>query len=178
MSTPPADYMQQAPRELQELYQSALRGDLLAVRELFAHRPEMLRVFLQHYGTVGARLDRRTYEVVYLRISRLNGCSSCIQAHRESSKWVGLTPAHWQALDAGDHTMFDPKERAALRFAEKLAREPQKVDASDIAAVRKHLAPEQTVDLQLLVELANLASRLPDPLAADLKGPKARIPLE
>ncbi len=167
--------MNDAPPEVSAIYQMALHGDPEAIRDLLENRPELLKTFLEYYGTVGSRLDRRTYEIVYLRISALNGCTSCLQAHRESSRWVGLTPRHWQALESGDHSLFDSTEQAALRFAEKLTREPAMVEKADVAALRQCLTSVEAVDLHLLVELANLASRLPNPMAADLKGPKVRI---
>lgn len=167
--------MKDAPGEVREIYERALRGDPSAVRDLLARRPELLPAFLTCYGTVGSRLDRRLYEVVYLRVSTMNGCEHCVRAHRESSQLVGLTAQHWQALEAGDPGPFDGAERASLGFAQKLTRAPEQVDASDIAALRKYLSAEQVVDLQLLVELAKLSSRLPDPLEADLRGPKVRI---
>ncbi len=174
MAGPAAD-RKNALREVREIYERALRGDPSAVRDLLTQRPEQLPAFLANYGTVGSRLNRRTYEIVYLRVSTMNGCEQCVRAHRESSQWVGLTAQHWQALEAGDHSPFDEAERASLGLAEKLTRAPEQVDASDVAALRKYLPAEQVVDLQLLVELANLSSRLPDPLQADLKGPKVRI---
>jgi len=177
MPKPPAADMQDAPHEVREIYDAALRGDPAAVRDMLARRPELLAAFLVHYGTVGSRLDRRTYEIVYLRVSTMNGCEPCVRAHRESSQWVGLTAQHWQALEAGDSSPFDLAEQAALGFAEKLTREPQTVEAADVAGLKKYLSAEQAVDLQLLVELAKLSSRLQDPLEVDLRGPAVKVSL-
>ena len=164
-----------ASRQVLAIYECALRGDPAAIRDLLTRRPQLIPEFLAHYGTVGSRLDRRLYEIVYLRVSTLNGCEACVRAHRESSRWVGLGAAHWQALESGDRTLFDPREQSAILFAEKLTGQPDSVDASDVAVMRNDFSAEQVVDLQLLVELANLSSRLPDPLKPELKGPKLRI---
>jgi hypothetical protein len=45
--------MQDAPHEVREIYDAALRGDPAAVRDMLARRPELLAAFLVHYGTVG-----------------------------------------------------------------------------------------------------------------------------
>jgi AhpD family alkylhydroperoxidase len=175
MATPPADAMNNAPPEVRALYERALGGDPAAVRELLIEQPQLLAAFLQCYGTVGSMLDRRTYEIVYLRISMLNGCTSCVEAHKSSSQWIGLTPEHWRQLELGDYAHFDRREQTALRAAEKLTRQPQLFGPDDVAELRQVLTPEQTVDLQLLVGLANLASGTASPGSADLRGPKLRI---
>ena len=66
--------MKDAPPEVREIYESALRGKPGSVQKLLANRPEILKTFLPFYGTVGRALDRRTYEAVYIRVSVLNRC--------------------------------------------------------------------------------------------------------
>ncbi len=66
--------MKDAPAEVREIYQTALGGKPGSVQKLLAYRPEVLRSFLAFYGTVGRALDRRVYEMVYIRVSALNQC--------------------------------------------------------------------------------------------------------
>lgn len=66
--------MEQAPPEVREVYQTVLGGHPGSVQKLLAYRPDLLKTFLAFYGTVGRTLDRRVYEMVYIRISALNGC--------------------------------------------------------------------------------------------------------
>ena len=73
--------MQDALPEVREIYETALRGKPGSVQKLLAHRPEVLRTFLAFYGTVGRTLDRRIYEMVYIRVSMINGCHYCLQHH-------------------------------------------------------------------------------------------------
>jgi AhpD family alkylhydroperoxidase len=174
MANLPSVEMKHAPAEVRAIYASALRGDLHVLPDLLAHRPELLPLLLSCYGTVGRTLERRTYEIVYLRISILNQCHACVEAHKQSSQWEGLTPSHWEALAVGDDRLFDRREKAALQFAEKLTC-GEEAAAADLADLRKHFTAEQIVDLQLLGLLAKQASGLTDPLEADLKGPKARF---
>ena len=51
-----------------------LGGQPGSVFKLLAHRPEILKTFLPFYGSIGRALPRRLYEMVYIRISALNGC--------------------------------------------------------------------------------------------------------
>jgi|SRR5271165_6648490 len=99
-----------------------------------------------------------------------------MQHHLASSKRVGLQPADWQLLKAGDYSAFNLKEQAALKFAEKLTRESRNINDADIAALRAHFTEEQIVDLDMLVGLVNLTNRLTDPLGADLEFPEEKIP--
>ncbi len=98
-----------------------------------------------------------------------------MQHHIASSKRVGLTADDWKALKNGDYSRFSAKEQAALRFAEKLTRELDKIDDADIDALKQHFSDEQIVDLDVLVGLINLTNRLTDPLGADLEFPAEKI---
>jgi uncharacterized peroxidase-related enzyme len=167
--------MDGAPPEVREIYETVLKGKVGSVQKLLAHRPEMLGKFLAFYGSVGKSLDRRVYETVYIRISAINGCQYCMQHHIASSKRVGLTAEDWEALKAGDYSRFNPKEQAALNFAEKLNRDLKDINDADVDALKQHFSNEQIVDLDVLVGLVNLTNRLTDPLGADLEFPAEKI---
>jgi AhpD family alkylhydroperoxidase len=87
----------QAPPEVREIYDKMLGGKPGSVQKLLAHRPELLKTFLAFYGSVGRSLERRLYELVYIRVSMINQCHYCMQHHIASSKRIGLTTQDWQA---------------------------------------------------------------------------------
>jgi alkylhydroperoxidase family enzyme len=66
--------MENAPPEVREIYEKMLGGKPGSVQKLLAYRPEVLKNFLAFYGSVGRSLPRRVYEMVYIRVSALNGC--------------------------------------------------------------------------------------------------------
>jgi len=66
--------MENASPEVREIYEKMLGGKPGSVQKLLAHRPEVLRTFLEFYGSVGRALPRRLYESVYIRVSAVNGC--------------------------------------------------------------------------------------------------------
>ena len=98
-----------------------------------------------------------------------------MQHHLASSKRVGLGPQEWQLLKAGDYSSFAPKEQAALKFAEKLTREPRNISDADIAALKQHFSDAEIVDLDLLIGLVNLTNRFTDPLGAEVEFPEEKI---
>ncbi len=168
--------METASPEVREIYEKTLRGKPGSVQKIVAHRPEMLKNFLAFYASVGRSLNRRLYEMVYIRVSMINGCRYCLQHHLSSSKRVGLTPEEWGKLNAADYSGFIAQEQAALAFAEKLTRESRNIGDADIAALKAHFSEEQIVDLDVLVGLVNLTNRLTDPLGADLESAEEKIP--
>ncbi len=98
-----------------------------------------------------------------------------MQHHLASSKRVGLTPQDWQALKEGNYGSFTPKEQAALRFAEKLTRDPHAIGDADIANLKPHFSESEIVDLDLLIGLINLTNRFTDPLGAEVEFPEEKI---
>lgn len=158
-----------ASPEVQEIYEKVLRGKPGNVQKALAHRPEALKTFLAFYASVGKALDRKLYELIYLRVSVLNGCNYCLQHHVASSKRVGLTPEDWTALKQGNYSHFSEKEKAALTYAEKLTRSSRDVTDADVAALKKYFSDAEIVDLHLLVGLANLTNRFTDPLGLELE---------
>lgn len=63
-----------APPEVREIYEKTLRGKPDNVHKILAHRPEVMKSFLPFYGSVGRSLERRLYEMVYIRVSMINAC--------------------------------------------------------------------------------------------------------
>jgi len=165
----------QASPEVAEIYEKVLRGKPANSHKALAHRPEMLKHFLSFYGSVGRSLERKLFELIYIRVSVINGCTYCLQHHLSSSKRVGVTPAEWSALKAGDYSGFSEKEQAALPYAEKLTRDPHSVNDADFAILKKHFDDAQIVDLHLLTGLANITNRFTDPLGLPVEFPEEKI---
>jgi alkylhydroperoxidase family enzyme len=65
----------QASPDVKQIYDAVLRGKPGNVQKALAHRPDMLSKFLAFYGTVGRSLDRKLYELIYIRVSLINACN-------------------------------------------------------------------------------------------------------
>jgi uncharacterized peroxidase-related enzyme len=165
----------QASPEVKEIYEQKLKGKPGNAQKGLAHRPDMLKNFLAFYASVGRSLDRKLYEVIYIRVSMINQCHYCLQHHLASSKRVGLSTEDWKALQAGDYSRFTEKEQAALDYAERLTRDPHCVNDADFAGLKKHFNDAEIVDLHLLTGLANLTNRFTDPLGLEVEFPEEKI---
>ncbi len=166
---------EEASPEVKEIYEKTLRGKPGNAQKALAHRPEMLKNFLGFYASVGRSLDRKLYEMIYLRVSLINECHYCTQHHVASSKRVGLTGEDWAALKAGDYTRFTTKEQAALTYIEKLTRTPHAMGDADFAGLKKEFSEPEIVDIHLLTGLANLTNRFTDPFGLEVEFPEEKV---
>jgi uncharacterized peroxidase-related enzyme len=164
-----------ASPEVKEIYEKTLRGKPGNVQKALAHRPDMLKSFLPFYASVGRSLDRKLYEMIYLRVSFMNGCHYCQQHHLASSKRAGLTTEDWKALKDGNCAGFTEKEQAALAYADKLTRASRDITDADFEKLKQHFSDAEIVDLHLLVGLANLTNRFTDPFKLELEFPEEKI---
>jgi len=161
--------------EVKEIYEKTLRGQPGNAQKALAHRPEMLKNFLAFYASVGRSLDRKLYELIYLRVSLINGCHYCAQHHVSSSRRVGLTQEDWSALKAGDHSRYSDREHAALTYVDKLTRTPHDISDSDFGPLQREFTDAEIVDLHLLAGLASLTNRFTDPLGLEVEFPVEKI---
>jgi uncharacterized peroxidase-related enzyme len=167
--------LETASPEVLEIYEKTLRGKPGNAQKAIAHRPEMLKNFLPFYASVGRSLERKLYELIYIRVSLINGCHYCTQHHVAASKRVGLTADDWAALKAGDYSRYSEKERTALTYVEKLTRTPQDINDADFAPLKKDFSEPEIVDIHLLTGLANLTNRFTDPLGLEVEFPEEKI---
>ena len=167
--------METAGADVKEIYEKTLRGKPGNAQKALAHRPEMLKNFLPFYASVGRSLDRKLYEMIYLRTSIINGCRYCTQHHIAGSKRAGLTAEDWAALKAGDYARFSEQERVALKYAERLTRTPGEITDADFAALKAAFTEEQILDIHLLTGLANLSNRFTGPLDLEVEFPEEKI---
>ena len=167
--------LESASDEVKEIYEKTLRGKPGNVQKTLAHRPEMLKNFLSFYASVGRSLERKLYELIYIRVSLINGCRYCTQHHVASSKRVGLTAEDWSALKAGNYSRYSEKEQAALTYIEKLTRTPHDITDADFVPLKKQFSEPEIVDIHMLTGVANLTNRFTDPLGLELEFPEEKI---
>jgi uncharacterized peroxidase-related enzyme len=167
--------VESAAPEVKEIYEKTLKGKPGNFQKILANRPEILKAFLPFYASVGRTLDRKLYELIYIRVSMINQCNYCLQHHLASSKRAGLTPDDWAALKKADYNRFTEKEQAAVRYAEKLTKSPHEVNDADFATLKKHFSDPEVVDLNMLAALANMTNRLTDPLGAEVEFAQEKI---
>ena len=116
-----------------------------------------------HGYVMRSGLDPALVELVYLRVSQINNCAFCLDMHTRDLMKKGL-PVEKLALlqawrEAGD--LFDPRERAALAWAESVTRVADTgVPDEDYEAARDVFAEKELVDLTLAIGLMNTYNRM------------------
>jgi AhpD family alkylhydroperoxidase len=105
-----------------------------------------------------------TLELVHLRVSQVNGCSSCVDSGARTAKKNGETDERLFALAAWrDTPYFTDAERAALALSESATRlsdraDPVPDEVWDEAA--RHHDEKQLAAIILMVAVTNLFNRL------------------
>jgi AhpD family alkylhydroperoxidase len=110
-------------------------------------------------------VPQTTLELVGLRVSQINGCTSCVQGHWEEAKKAGepderiITVAAWR-----ESPYFDDAERAALALTDALTRLADRSDdpvPDELwAEVVKHYDEQQVSALILQIATLNLFNRI------------------
>jgi len=167
--------LQDASPDVKEVYEKTLKGKPGNIQKALAHRPDTLKAFLPFYASVGRALDRKLFELVYIRISMINRCHYCLQHHLASSKRAGLTAEDWAALMQSDFGRFGEKEKAAIGYAEKITRAPYEATDTDFAELKKYFSDAEIVDLHMLIGLVNLTNRVTGPLNLEVEFPEEKV---
>jgi len=160
------------PRErsamiLRSLY-DALAYRFGATPNLFqtmAHRPELLLTFSNVHKELwtGGVLDPRTKALVALRAAAVNGCRYSLGLNAAAARSAGLNEQHIVALSGETWEasgLFDERDAAVLRLAEKLTRAPGSVTDEEIARLHKWFGDAHLVELHILIGAENLLHRV------------------
>ena len=107
-------------------------------------------------------LDRNLVDLVYLRISQINGCAYCCDLHANDLRKAGESEQRLDCLAAWrEASFFSARERAALAWAESLTH-VSVTHAPDDAyqAARAEFSDKELVDLTFAVALMNAWNRV------------------
>lgn len=132
-----------------------------------ARRPSALAAFVPLYRTImtDGTLEPRLKELVYVKVSTINGCEYCTRAHSASARRAGVGDEQLRALPFYERSQaFDAREKAALLYAERVTRGAAGIRARALEEVRAHFDADQLVELALVVCMANFTNRFNDGL--------------
>ncbi|KOG61257.1 alkylhydroperoxidase [Streptomyces griseoflavus] len=130
---------------------------------------EFAAKFTKRFANAGlliaqSALPKTTQELVALRVSQINGCGWCVDAHAKEAAAAGETAVRLSLVAVWrEATVFTEAERAALALAEegtRLADAYQGVSDETWAQVRKHYDDDQVAALVTSVAMVNAANRL------------------
>lgn len=111
-----------------------------------------------HNGVLG----KEFLELIFLRVSQINGCAYCMDMHSSALVKAGVTSRKLHTL-AGwrDSRFFDARERAALAWAEQLTTLPSGApDDSTYEALKEHFDEHGIAELTMAVAIINAWNRL------------------
>jgi AhpD family alkylhydroperoxidase len=125
--------------------------------------PEGYKAFGNVYVTLlKSGLPKQLVDLVYLRVSQINGCAFCIDMHsRDLLK--GDLPVEKLALvpvwrDAG--SLFSDRERSALAWAESVTRVSESgIPDADYQAASAGFSDKELADLTYAIGLMNAFNR-------------------
>lgn len=107
-------------------------------------------------------LEKTLLELLYLRVSQINGCAYCLEMHSKALRQSGVEQAKLDAL-AGWRVShhFSDAERAALAWAEDLTHIAEH-HAEDVVyqPLLDHFSAEQISDITFAISLMNAFNRL------------------
>ncbi|MBP0594172.1 carboxymuconolactone decarboxylase family protein [Paraburkholderia sp. LEh10] len=102
-------------------------------------------------------------DLVYLRVSQINGCAYCLDIHTRDLIKKNVTPAKLALVQAWREAepMFTGRERAALAWAESVTLVADThVPDDDFTAVAAVFSNKELADLTMAISLMNAYNRL------------------
>jgi AhpD family alkylhydroperoxidase len=108
-------------------------------------------------------LPHELVDLVYLRVSQINGCAYCVSSHSRDLLDAGVPAGTLLMLTTwrGAGAVFSERERAALQWAESLTLVSQThAPDGDYEALCAQFGERERVDLTLAIGLINNYNRL------------------
>ncbi|WP_172165996.1 carboxymuconolactone decarboxylase family protein [Pseudonocardia broussonetiae] len=120
----------------------------------YAHRPELAEAYVRFMAELRrpGLLPRRLVELVRLRVAFHNQCRSCMAVRYADGAADGVDEGLVCQLATPDESPdLTPAERAALRFADRLATDHLSIDDATIDDLREHFDEAGIVELGMNV---------------------------
>ena len=100
--------------------------------------------------------------LIYLRVSQINGCSYCVDLHTRDLRKAGETDARIDGLACWyDSPLFSDREKSALAWAEAVTRiEGTRAPDAAWSEMREHFADKELADITYAAALMNAWNRV------------------
>lgn len=107
-------------------------------------------------------LEQPLIELVFMRVSQLNGCAYCLDMHSQDARAAGESEQRIYLLHAWrEAPLYTPRERAALAWAEAVTQLGEHGVPDDVFADALAVFGEKgLVDLNMTVVLMNAWNRI------------------
>src|SRR6202140_4592328 len=109
-------YSPNPPRKSQRSIRMTARIDYAAVA------PDLYKALIgAHTALKRSGFDTKLMDLVFQRVSQINGCAYCVDLHGRDLRAAGETPERLDGLAAWDESpYFSEREKAALAWAESV----------------------------------------------------------
>ena len=125
--------------------------------------PEIYNALVQASQALeNCALEPTLTELIYLRVSQINGCAFCLEMHSKALRKSGVAQAKLDAL-AGWRVShhFSEQERAALAWAESVTQIATTHAEDDVyLPLLDHFSAKEISDLTFAISLMNCFNRL------------------
>jgi AhpD family alkylhydroperoxidase len=115
-----------------------------------------------HAALLRTGFDKKLIDLVFQRISQINGCAFCVELHGRDLRAAGETAERLDSIAAWHESpYFTEREKAALAWAESLTRVADTHAPDDVyEEVRKHFSEVETANLTYAIALMNAYNRV------------------
>jgi uncharacterized peroxidase-related enzyme len=150
--------------DLQALFDKAFaqRGNVPNMFRVMAHRPEIFATMQAHFGAVlnTGTVSTKLKELIIVRTSQMNNTPYCLASHTVLAKSLGWSDDQLAHLSEWrSRSDFTPAEKAALRLAETVTRDPHAVTDEQFAELRSFYSEGEIVELLCAIGLFNYFNR-------------------
>jgi len=128
---------------------------------ILAHHPEILKAHRAYFRAAldSGRLDRAFKEKIAYRVALVRDSSYSSASHRRYALELGVPDSQLRAIEVGDFSTLERRERAALELADAAA-SSSGVSDRVFDALSTHFAPAEQVEISALIGVMILASSL------------------
>jgi uncharacterized peroxidase-related enzyme len=115
--------------------------------------PDVMETLMPFLGAIydESSLDLATKELVIVRVSRLNGCSYCLAAHRPAARDAGVPAEQIEAVcDERPLGELPERERAIVDWTDLVTFAPAEITDELKARLLEHVRDDQLVELTLV----------------------------
>jgi AhpD family alkylhydroperoxidase len=106
--------------------------------------------------------DKKLLDLVFQRISQINGCAYCVDVHGRDLRAAGESAERLDSIAAWHESpYFTDREKAALAWAESLTHVSATHAPDDVyESVRGHFSEVETANLTYAIALMNALNRI------------------
>jgi AhpD family alkylhydroperoxidase len=117
-----------------------------------------LNVYLRQRSSLQPSL----VDLIFLRVSQINGCAYCVESHARELRQSGQSDERIDSLAAWyESPAFTPAEKAALAWTESLTRiEGRRAPATDYEPLQAYWGEREIADISFAVALMNAWNRV------------------